>query len=94
MSKFAITGGKGFQMTFANGWTVSVQFGSGNYCENQTPFSVIEKGESKDAEIAAWDENGTWHNFGNDTVKGRCSANEVAEFITKIAAMPANKTWI
>ena len=31
---FKITEGKGFHMTFANGWTVSVQWGSGNYCPN------------------------------------------------------------
>ena len=24
---------KGFQLTFENGLTISVQFGSGNYCE-------------------------------------------------------------
>ena len=31
---FRITEGKGFQITFANGYTASVQFGSGNYCSN------------------------------------------------------------
>ena len=33
--KIAITQGKGFQLKFANGWTVSVQFGWGNYCGNR-----------------------------------------------------------
>jgi|TARA_R110002020_G_scaffold26591_1_gene86200 hypothetical protein len=28
--------GKGFQMTFKNGWTVSVQWGEGNYADNET----------------------------------------------------------
>lgn len=92
MSKFSISQGKGFQMTFANGWTVSVQFGYGNYCENRsydrTDFDpgVKPKGESKDAEIAAWDASGTWYDFEHDQVKGWCSADEVAAFITKVAA--------
>lgn len=28
---FCITAGKGFHVTFANGWTVSVQWGGGDY---------------------------------------------------------------
>ena len=32
--KFKITGGKGFHITFENGYTVSVQFGGGSYCDN------------------------------------------------------------
>lgn len=33
--RFGITGGKGFFLQFANGWSISVQFGPGNYasCE-------------------------------------------------------------
>lgn len=34
MSKFRITDKKGFHVSFANGYTVSVQFGPGNYCDN------------------------------------------------------------
>ena len=33
---FRITGGKGFHVTFDNGWTVSVQFGCFNYCANRS----------------------------------------------------------
>jgi hypothetical protein len=32
---FKITLGKGIHMTFANGWTVSIQWGIGNYCDNR-----------------------------------------------------------
>jgi hypothetical protein len=86
---FNISAGKGFQMTFANGWTVSVQFGSGNYCGNRTYMVVeTEKGESTDAEIAAWDASGTWYDFGSDTVKGWCSPDEVAAFITLVQSFP------
>lgn len=31
---FRITGKKGFHITFENGYTVSVQFGPGNYCDH------------------------------------------------------------
>ena len=42
---FEITRGTGFKMTFANGWTISVQFGSFNYCDNRSfraPPSIKE----------------------------------------------------
>lgn len=92
-----VTQGKGVQMTFANGWTVSVQWGSGNYSDHYirsaragehwdtVQRSVGEQG-SKTAEIAAWDANKTWYDFGGDTVKGYVSADEVAEFIHLIAS--------
>jgi len=32
-SMFYISDGKGFQITFSNGFTASVQFGEFNYCE-------------------------------------------------------------
>ena len=35
-SFFRITGGKGFQMTFDNGYTISVQFGPSNYIDNRS----------------------------------------------------------
>jgi hypothetical protein len=35
MSNFKSTNNKGFQMTFENGWTISVQFGYGNYCSHR-----------------------------------------------------------
>lgn len=34
MSMFRSTENRGFQMTFANGYTISCQFGAGNYCDN------------------------------------------------------------
>jgi len=34
MTNFRITYGKGFGITFLNGWTISVQFGVGNYADN------------------------------------------------------------
>jgi len=41
---------------------------------------------SEDAEIAIWDEAGTWLDFGGDTVQGYVTANEVASWISKITS--------
>lgn len=73
----------GFQMQFDNGWTVSVMFGKANYISNRE-----HDGQSADAEIAAWDENGEWYFFNeaNGTVKGWVKPDEVAKFIAMIAA--------
>lgn len=93
MKNIRITQGKGLQMTFANGWTVSVQFGAENYCDNYHAPSPINSnyqnncGEmgSDTAEIAAWNSAGVWYDFGHNAVKGYVTPNEVAEFITMIA---------
>lgn len=59
---FRITRGRGFQITFENGYTVSVQFGQFNYCANyntmedeKTERQFGEMG-SKTAEVAIIDE--------------------------------------
>ena len=61
---FKITFGKGFHMTFPNGVTVSVQFGSGNYCDNRWKFAEeFTKNEilgCPNAEVAVWDRDGNW----------------------------------
>ena len=60
---FSIQSNKGFHVTFDNGMTVSVQFGGGNYCENQdVPIdpSITKGMQSVDAEVAVWDTDGTW----------------------------------
>jgi hypothetical protein len=86
---FCITDNKGFQITFANGWTVSVQFGRGNYCENSGAYE-IKRGEpvppSRTAEIAAWDADGNWHPFEYDTVEGHQTPAQVLEFMNLVAA--------
>jgi len=91
---FKSTRNKGFQMTFKNGITISVQFGFMNYCSrrNDHPYdsSKFEEMdemrqlivESNTAEIAIWDDKGKWFNFGSDTVKGWVNADEVARWIT------------
>ena len=88
---FKSTHNRGFQMTFENGITISVQFGTGNYCERRN-LQVSYRGDmdaatpiisSHSAEIAIWHKDSdTWFNFGHDEVRGWCDADEVATWIT------------
>jgi hypothetical protein len=45
MNNFRITDGKGFCITFSNGWSISVQFGRGNYADNYE-MSMVDWRES------------------------------------------------
>lgn len=78
---------KGFQMTFKNGITISVQWGYGNYCSRKsfrkTALHDMENkvNESPDAEIMIWDADDKEFNFVYDGVKGYVDADEVAHWI-------------
>lgn len=94
---FKITNGKGVQMTFENGLTISVQFGAGNYCDNRNN-SIYEESqktcgqsiiESNTAEIAIWNNEGDWitNKFtdrGDGTVAGWLVTDEVFEIMEKV----------
>ena len=87
---FSSTMNKGFRITFENEWTISVQFGKGNYCEHG--YLGEWGGEMKkdihsssDAEIMIWDKDDKSYNFGYDEVKGHCTPNEVSEWIYKVS---------
>lgn len=98
---FKITQGKGFQITFANGYTVSVQFGAGNYCDNRdysfyTPErdpALGAKG-SETAEVAVFHSTGgQWYRpacFGemNDDVKGWVTPDELPQLFVEVANLP------
>ena len=94
MAKFQITGGKGFQMEFENGYRISVQFGPYNYCEKRDksrPETDSEVWESGDAEVAVIGPNGDWATreawqaiFGTgltDDVSGWVSPDGVAKMV-------------
>jgi hypothetical protein len=101
MSNFESTLRKGFCMTFENGLTVSVQWGAGNYCDNQFTgdFSCKEDEKSTTAEVAVWNAAEVWANasdfLGTSKVEfdpmvmgepaGWLSANEVAQLIANVA---------
>ena len=101
---FNVARNKGFQLQFTNGYTVSVQFGPGNYCDVRgTDFSAPEKTSrwsSQTAEVAAFltDRVKGSHidyisidGFTSNDVTGWLSTDEVAEFISKVAAIPKEK---
>jgi len=85
--QFATDYNKGFRMTFHNGMTISVQFGTGNYCSRRNfhsyPMSEMKEYtvSSPNAEISMWDANGDWFNFGNHDAKGFVTPDEVALWI-------------
>jgi len=66
--------GRGFSMTFQNGWTVSVQWHDGAYSDKNNAT----------AEVAAWNKHGEWFDFGHDTVQGWQTPEEVVEFFNMI----------
>ena len=92
MSLFSSVPG-GFQLTFANGLTISVMFRGGNYCEHRDgPLSIAMDNlqrdgfhRSKDTEIAIWENTpngrGRWINIGYDQVSGYHSTDDVAFII-------------
>ena len=82
---FTSTLNHGFQMEFKNKIIISVQFGAGSYCERKNvPFigdMDVPLVRSNDAEIAIWDKEGKWFDFGDDEVKGNVDTDEVAKWI-------------
>ena len=100
MSGFKITAGKGFHVTFANGYTVSVQWGPGNYCDNYNDSylsgSGTESGKkgSSTAECAVWGPDGgfiKYDGWGGDTVSNRSTPEEVLELLNWAARQTAEK---
>ncbi len=89
MSKFVSTLNKGFNMTFENGISISVQWGVGNYCnrKNDGEFGLPMKDEfweATSAEIMIRDTNNNPQNIdlGNgDIVAGWLDADQVASVI-------------
>lgn len=88
MTGFKICDQKGFHITFENGWTVSVQFGRGNYCDNYDhPGYEGAVPQSSDAEIAAWNAKNAWFEFqGGNTVEGNATPARVLSFMAEVAA--------
>ena len=84
--------GKGYQMTFENGYCISVQFGPGNYCERQdahfnAPFKALEKNDnwrSDTAVVLVFNPDGTYRG----DVQGWLSTDEVAELIDMVRKLP------
>ena len=85
---FKVMSNKGFHMTFDNGFTISVQFGKGNYCgsrhiEDNGTFEAWENKiwQSPDAEIAVLHNESLLSIGQYDQVIGWVSADSVAKAI-------------
>ena len=86
---FVATQNKGFGMTFDNGFTISVQWGTENYCEKKsfnTDTDPVDphRWESLSAEIAIYKDQ-KFIDVGDDQVIGWLSPDEVAKVIEIVA---------
>jgi hypothetical protein len=96
MSKLVVHSQKGFQITFANGYEVSVMFGPDNYCQKRyTPDDGKSFRTSEDCEVAVF--LGSEYATGNfDAVKhkvdpqgmvaGWVTPDEVAFLMAEVAS--------
>jgi hypothetical protein len=84
---FKITASKGFHITFANGYTVSVQWGPGHLCDHYAvpTCSNLERScggvGSGTAEVAVYSRN----IMEPDYPKGYQTANEVLAIMNEVA---------
>jgi hypothetical protein len=92
---------QGFQMTFANGYIVSVQFGDHHYCSMRNLNrkaddwkSGDDTHSSSDAEVAILDPDGQFVQFDStsDFVKGHVDPDTVAKIIAWVVALPKNSS--
>ena len=95
--KFVSTMRKGFQITFENGLTASVQWGAGNYCDNHFPedadFSCKRDAQSDTAEVAVIYKGDLMDDIyqflpedcsSDGTVAGWLSPEDVLYFLNKV----------
>jgi len=92
-ASFQATTNKGFRMAFENRFSISVQWGSMNYCERRN-YSDDYKNEMKedfiksvDAEIAVIDKDGELLDIAeHDQVIGWLSPDKVAKVIAIVSS--------
>jgi hypothetical protein len=86
----------GFRIAFANGYAVSVQFGTANYCDAYgktaglaADLRAMQEGVCPNAEIAILAPNGDFVPFknGND-VRGHTTPEILAEVLAWVAGLP------
>ena len=88
-TKLKITHNKGFHITFENGWTASIQFGWGNYCDNyNNPIEEVrDMGKfayaSNTAELWSWNKDQSIH-YPNDPLSYQ-TPNEILKFLNKVS---------
>jgi hypothetical protein len=86
---FSIRGNKGFQMTFENGYTVSVQFGEHNYCDNYSlKISAIDVSDCKNAETALIDPDGKFVRYLHKEVQEDMTPEMVLDLMNHARDLP------
>lgn len=97
--RFKCTEGHGFQLSFENGLTASVQWGSINYCDN---WNNDDDAKCYDAEIAVWETDtnkmlraSDFLGSGphDDDVVGYCSPEQVIDFLAAVKRHPRVISW-
>ena len=81
---FEITDNKGFRITFDNGYTVSVQFGAGNYSSNYNLDILASHNKPMSAELAETallDPDGNFVPYAGDDVQGYRTPEQVLELL-------------
>ena len=74
----------GFGLTLENGYTVSVQFGSGNYCSGRERDERGTGSRCRNAEIAVLDPNGEFVALqDHDDVMGYQTVSQLIAIINK-----------
>lgn len=86
---------QGFHMTFENGYRISVQFGSSNYCSNslipiETDIEEKKFGTCINCETAIFKPNGKFLKYKGGDVQGWQTTDDVAETIAYIQTLEAN----
>ena len=84
---FKISDQKGFQITYKNGYTVSVQFGGGNYCTNRDLPYGEEVPPSDTAETALMTKDG-FVEYQGDDVQGYMTPSEVLKLMMYAESLP------
>jgi len=88
--KICITQGKGVHMLFPSGFTVSIQFGPGNYCDHykrkigKDEETCGKEGAAK-VECAVWRDKDMITMKSGDTVQGYMNITEVLELLNQAA---------
>jgi hypothetical protein len=83
---------------FDNGWTVSIQWGVGNYSDNYCMGLDAKPEDSTTAEVAVWAGDGDMVRWGTDseypaTVLGYCPMARVQHILDLVAEDKLMQTW-
>jgi hypothetical protein len=82
----------GLNMSFENGYEVSIQFGRINYCSNKflAKSNLHSLDSCNNCETAIFKPNGKFLKYKGDDVQSYQTADEVAETIAYVKSLEAN----